>query len=453
MVTPISSIRISAAEYRARRARFGERIGERAIAIIPAARTRVRNADVHYTLRQDSDFRYLCHFPEADALLVIAPGRASGACVLFCHERNAGVELWEGTRLGIEGAPAYSDVDEALSLSAVDKLLPQMLAGRDTVYCPADSNEWLNGKLRSWMRQLRQGARSGVRTPKSVVNLSSTVHEMRLVKSAGEIDIMREAGVISMGAHARAMAECAPGGWEYEMEAALHYEFMRHGARHWAYPPIVGSGDNTCVLHYTANNAKLKKGAMVLIDAGCELAGYASDISRSFPVDGRFSTEQAALFDVVCKAQQAAIACARPGQRFDDMHRAATEVLVSGMVDLGLLKGKTASLLRGREWTRFYPHRTGHWLGLDVHDVGAYTEEDGSSRLLQAGMVMTVEPGLYVQPTDQTVKPCWRGLGVRVEDDILITERGAELLNPDVLRTRSEVEAQVGSTITAVGAT
>lgn len=434
-------------EYRARRERFAGYLGERGIAIIPAARLRRRNGDVRYPLRQDSDFRYLCDFPEEDAVLVLAPGRQSGSFVLFCNPRDPARELWDGVRLGTEGACAAVGADEAFALDRLDELMPAILHGRDTVYCPLDAEEWLPEKLRGWMRAMNASARAGVRTPQGVVNLSANLHEMRLIKSDAEVEILRTAGAITVDAHARAMESCAVGGWEYQLEAALYYEFCRRGARHWAYPPIVGSGDNCCVLHYSRNDAPLNHGAMVLIDAGCELNGYAADISRSFPVAGHFTSEQAALYDVVSEAQRAAIAAAKPGNSVETVHRAAVEVLVAGMVDLGLMKGKPGRLLRGTVWRRFYPHRTSHWLGLDVHDVGAYVEQDGSPRLLRPGMVLTVEPGLYVQPSERDVASAFRGLGVRIEDDILITETGAAILNPDRLRTRAEIEQCVGAAL------
>ena len=435
----VASTTISAKEYRERRNRFAGLIGENGIAIIPGAQDILRNSDVHHLFRQDSDFRYLCNFPEADAVLVLRGG-ATAHCVLFCRPRDALRELWEGARVGVEGALDYSGVDESFDLHAMDERVPRMLAGLDAVYCQADANSWLHKRLDTWMRGLRAGARSGMRAPHSVISLSDTLHEMRLFKSVAELEIMGVAGRVAIDAHARAMAECTASGWEHQLEAALYYEFIRRGARHWAYPPIVAGASNACVLHYTNNDAALQAGSMVLIDAGCEVAGYASDISRSFPVDGSFSSEQAALYDVVLAAQQAAIDSIMPGKRFEDAHSAALAELVKGMVDLGILKGKPSALIRDESWRRYFPHRIGHWLGLDVHDVGSYKEKDGSSRILAEGMVMTVEPGLYIPASDTKVASHWRGLGVRIEDDIVVREAGAQYVNPNKLRGRDEIQ-------------
>jgi Xaa-Pro aminopeptidase len=440
------SAQISAKERRARRDELARRIGSQAVAIIPAARNIIRNSDVHYPFRQDSDFRYLCNFPEPDALLLIMGSEKSARCVLFCAPRDKTRELWDGPRIGAKDACDYSEVDESHELGTMDELIPGMLAGRNAVYCQTDSNAWLQDKLRGWISNIRQRTRSGIRAPGSVIDLSTSLHEMRLIKSSEELDVMRVAGSISIDAHARAMTECAAGGWEHQLEAALCHEFSFQGACHWAYPAIVGSGHNACVLHYTDNNAPLHAGDSVLIDAGCEVDGYASDISRSFPVDGTFSSKQHALYTVVLAAQQAAIDTALPGKRFSDVHDAAVDTLLRGLLDLGLLKGNRLSLMRDEQWRRFFPHRTGHWLGLDVHDVGAYTEEDGESRILVEGMVMTVEPGLYVQPSDKEAPASWRGIGMRIEDDIVVCEGGSEILNPPRLRDPQEVMDCVGQT-------
>lgn len=430
---------VSQAEHQRRRRRLARAVGARALVIVPAASQRLRNSDVEYAFRQNSDFLYLSGFPAADALLVLAPGRAQGEYLLFCRARDKTAEMWVGAQPGpAEARRAYA-ADAAYPLEKVDAMLPRLLAERDEVYAPIGENAAFDERLGDWLRGARRWTARRGAAPEALRCLRP-LHELRLIKGREELRLMRRAGEISARAHRSAMRACRPGLYEHHLEAALLNEFVAAGARDCAYGSIVASGANACVLHYTRNNAQIDDGDLLLIDAGCELGGYASDITRTFPANGRFSAEQREVHDIVLAAQRAAIAKARPGRTIEQVHQAAVRTLVTGMLRLGWLKGSLSSALKAGDWRRFYPHRTGHWLGLDVHDVGDY-EVGGRSRKLEAGMVMTVEPGLYVPPSSRDAAPRWRGIGVRIEDDVLITKNGAEIINGDAPRAADEIEA------------
>lgn len=417
---------------------------KRSLAILAAAPPAMRNRDVEYPYRQDSDFLYLTGFHEPEAYLVLAPGREAGEFILFCRPFDEAKALWTGRHAGLEGARETYGADVSYPMDELDGRLPELMDGCDRVYYSIGSSEGLDDAVIGAVNALRGRARAGALAPSQLLNLDDLLHEMRLYKSEPELTTMRRAAKVSAAAHRRAMQSCRPGMYEYQIESEIVHEFMRHGLRSAAYPSIVAGGENACVLHYTENNDVLKDGDMLLIDAGAECDGYAADITRTFPVSGRFSEPQRRLYELVLSAQLAAIRAVRPGARWNEPHDAAVQVLTRGLVKLGLLKGRASRLIREEAYKRFYMHRTGHWLGMDVHDVGDYKRE-GEWRLLEPGMVLTVEPGLYVSPSCQDVDPIWRGIGVRIEDDVLVTRRGCEILTADVPKTVEDIEMLMGA--------
>jgi Xaa-Pro aminopeptidase len=430
---------IAADEYVDRRRQLMEAAGDDAILILPAAPERVRSLDTHYPYRQDSDFWYLTGFPEPEAVLVLVPGRRHGEVILFCRERDAEREAWDGPRAGQEGAVALYGMDDAYPIDDLDEILPGLLEGRSRVYYHFGRDTDFDLKLIGWVNRVRSQVRHGAQPPHELLELGHLLHEQRLFKSEAEIALMQRAADITMQAHRIAMRAVRPGMAEYELQADLEREFRANDG--WpAYGSIVGTGANGCVLHYHSNNARCRDGELVLIDAGAEYRGYASDITRTFPVDGRFSAEQRALHDLVLAAQAAALEQARPGVPYEAGHLAAVQVLTEGLLQLGLLTGTLETNLAERHYQRFYPHKTGHWLGLDVHDVGDY-RVDGQSRLLEPGMVYTIEPGLYVRSDDRSVDARWRGIGIRIEDDVLITADGHRVLTGGLARSADEIEA------------
>ncbi|MGE4459910.1 MAG: aminopeptidase P N-terminal domain-containing protein [Stenotrophomonas sp.] len=430
---------IAAAEYAHRRRQLMEAAGDDAILVLPAAPERVRSNDTHYPYRQDSDFWYLCGFPEPEAVLVLIPGRRHGETILFCRERDPEREAWDGPREGQEGAVARYGMDDAYPIEDLDDILPGLLEGRSRVYYHFGRDADFDLKLIGWVNRVRSQVRHGAQPPHEFLELGHLLHEQRLFKSPAEIALMQHAADISVRAHRAAMRIARAGIAEYELQAELEREFRRHDACP-AYNSIVGAGANACVLHYRANNGGSGDGDLVLVDAGAEYRGYASDITRTFPVSGRFSREQRALHDLVLAAQAAALEQAQPGIAYEEGHLAAVEVLTEGLLRLGLLKGDLEENLIEGHYKRFYRHKTGHWLGLDVHDVGDY-KLAGESRLLEAGMVFTIEPGLYVSPDDTSVAPRWRGIGIRIEDDVLITAKGHRVLTGALERSADQIEA------------
>ena len=413
--------------------------GDDAILVLAAAPERIRSRDTHYPYRQDSDFWYLTGFEEPAAVLVLVPGRAHGEALLFCRERDPEREGWDGPRLGPERACEALDFDDAYPIDDLDDILPGLLEGRSRVYYHFGRDTDFDLKLIGWLNRVREQVRHGAQPPHEFLELGHLLDELRLFKSADELKLMQRAADIAMVAHVAAMRAVRPGMHEYELQAELEREFRRADAVP-AYGSIVGAGANACVLHYVANNAPIRDGDLVLIDAGAEHRGYASDITRTFPANGRFSKEQRALHDVVGAAQTAALAQARPGVAYEAMHAAAVEALTEGLLRLGLLKGALRKNIADGGYKRFYRHKTGHWLGLDVHDVGDY-RLDGESRLLEPGMVLTVEPGLYVMPDDAGVAAKWRGIGIRTEDDVAITRDGHRVLTGKLARSADEIEA------------
>ncbi|WP_115006842.1 aminopeptidase P N-terminal domain-containing protein [Xanthomonas campestris] len=432
---------IGAAEYARRRKQLMQMAGEQAILILPAAPERVRSHDTHYPYRQDSDFWYLSGFPEPEAVLVLVPGRKHGETILFCRERDAEREAWDGPRAGQEGAVAQYGMDDAYPIDDVDEILPGLLEGRSRVYYHFGRDVDFDLKLIGWLKRVREQVRHGAQPPHEFLELGHLLHEQRMFKSRDEIALMQQAADISVRAHRAAMQLARPGVHEYQLQAEIEREFRAADA--WpAYGSIVGTGSNACVLHYRANNARSRDGELVLVDAGAEYRGYAADITRTFPVNGRFSAAQRALHDLVGAAQAAALAQAQPGIAYEAGHLAAVQTLTEGLLRLGLLKGTLERNLAEGHYKRFYRHKTGHWLGLDVHDVGEYRLA-GESRLLEPGMVFTIEPGLYVSAHDTSVDAKWRGIGIRTEDNVLITADGHRVLTDALARSADEIEAEM----------
>ena len=430
---------IPAAEYARRRRQLMRMAGEDAILVLPAAPVRVRSHDTHYPYRQDSDFWYLCGFPEPDAVLVLVPGRKHGEALLFCRERDPEREAWDGPRFGQDGAVESFGMDDAYPIEDLDEILPGLLEGRSRVYYHFGRDAEFDLKLIGWVNRVRAQVRHGAQPPHEFLELGHLLHEQRLFKSRDEIRLMDKAAAISVRAHQAAMRAARPGIHEYELQAEVERVFRAADACP-AYASIVGAGANGCVLHYVANTGKARDGDLVLIDAGAEYRNYAADITRTFPVNGRFTKEQRALHDLVGAAQAAALACARPGVAFAALHETVVEVLGEGLLRLGLLKGSLEKCIAGEHYRQFYRHKSGHWLGLDVHDVGDY-RIDGQSRLLEPGMVLTIEPGLYVGADDTTVAAKWRGIGIRTEDDVLVTADGHRVLTEGLARSAEEIEA------------
>lgn len=431
---------IPKAEYARRRKALMAQMVPNSIAILPAAAVAIRNRDVEHVYRQDSDFQYLSGFPRPEAVIALIPGREHGEYVLFCRERNPEREQWDGLRAGQEGAMRDFGADDAFPITDIDEILPGLIEGRERVYSAMGSNAEFDRRLMDWINVIRSKARLGAQPPNEFVALDHLLHDMRLYKSAAEVKVMREAAAISARAHVRAMQACRPGLHEYSLEAELDYEFRKGGAKMPAYGSIVAAGRNSCILHYQQNDAPLKDGDLVLIDAGCEIDCYASDITRTFPVSGRFSPEQKAIYELVLKAQEAAFEVIAPGKHWNHAHEATVRVITEGLVALGLLKGEVQALIDSEAHRAFYMHRAGHWLGMDVHDVGEY-KVGGQWRVLEPGMALTVEPGIYIAADNQNVAKKWRGIGVRIEDDVVVTRQGCEILTSGVPKTVADIEA------------
>jgi Xaa-Pro aminopeptidase len=421
--------------YLDRRNRLLALLGD-GVAILPTAPEKVRNRDSHHLYRFDSYFWYLTGFPEPDSVLVLIGGDQPQS-ILFCRDKNEDREIWDGYRYGPKGACENFGFDAAYPIAELESKLPELLADRPALWYSLGHDEAWDGRVTAALNAVRAQSRSGKRAPRAVHDLRAQIDMMRLVKDAHEIDTMKRAAAISSAGHARAMHACRPGMAEYELEAELTYEFRRRGADAHAYTPIVAGGTNACVLHYVTNDKLLNDHTLVLIDAGCEIEGYASDISRTFPVNGRFSSAQRDAYEIVLAAQTAAIATIKPGNHFMDPHNAALKVLVQGMIDLKLLQGTPDGIIESEAYKRFYMHRTGHWLGLDVHDAGEYKDGDAWATLAP-GMTLTVEPGLYIRPAED-IPIELAGIGIRIEDDVLVTPAGCEVYT-SAPRTVTEIE-------------
>ena len=434
---------LSGKEFVRRRRDLMGMIGANGIAVLAAAPERVRSRDTLFMYRPDSDFHYLTGFPEPEAVAVLIPGRPQGEFLVFCRERHPERELWDGFRRGPDGAKAAFGFDEAYSMADLDERMPGLLANQPALhYAPGADAAW-DARIMAWLNQVRAQARTGVSAPAEIRDVRAPLDEMRLVKDDSELAVMRRAAAISVAAHERAMRATRPGRSEYEIEAELLYEFRRCGAQFPAYWPIVAGGANACVLHYRENDARLTDGDLLLIDAGCELDGYASDLTRTFPVNGKFSGAQRDVYELVLAAQASAIAEVKAGVRWNEPHDAAVKTLAQGFIDLGLCQGTLDKVIETEDYKRFYMHRTGHWLGLDVHDAGEY-KAGGEWRRLEPGMVLTVEPGCYIRPADNVPLHFWN-IGVRIEDDAVVTPAGCELLTAAAPKTIRAIESLVGS--------
>jgi len=408
------------------------------LALLPTAPEVVRNRDSTYPYRPDSYFYYLSGFPEPEAVVALVAGPDGDRQVLFCREKNEEREIWDGFRYGPEAAKEIFGFDEALPIGALAEKLPELASDRPALFTPLGLFEPWDRQVTQLLNDVRARVRTGVSAPEEVVDVRAPLDTMRLVKDGHEADLMRRAGAISSGAHARAMAATRPGWFEYQVEAELMHEFLRHGAQAVAYPSIVASGPNACVLHYRDNDREMAAGDLLLIDAGCEYRGYASDITRTFPVDGRFSGPQKDVYELVLAAQLSCLDAIRPGVEFHDYHKVAERVLAQGYLDLGLLQGTLDEVMDSGAYKQFYMHRAGHWLGMDVHDAGLYRVQGASQRLVP-GMALTVEPGTYIRPADNVPEHFWN-IGVRIEDDVLVTATGHENLTAAAPKSVAEVE-------------
>lgn len=414
-------------------------MGRDSIAVIPAAPVRLRNNDVEYAYRQDSDFYYLTGFAEPESVAVLIPGREQGQYLLFVRDRDPTRETWDGKRAGPAGATRSYGADDAFPITDMDEILPGLLENRTKVFYTMGAFAEFDQRIVGWVNGLRSQSRQGRHSPQEFVALDHFLHDMRLFKSRNEVDLMRESARIAARAHVRAMKTCRPGLNEFEIMAELVHEFRMHNAD-VAYQPIVGGGDNSCILHYRENDQRLNGGDLLLVDAGCEYQCYASDITRTYPVNGEFTREQRAVYEVVLEANLAAIAKVKPGNHWNDPHDAAVHVVTQGLVKLGLLKGRVASLERDGAYRKFFMHRTGHWLGMDVHDVGDYKIGD-EWRVLEPGMALTIEPGIYIAPGTRGVPKRFRGIGIRIEDDVVVTRTGAEVLTARAPKHPDDIEA------------
>jgi Xaa-Pro aminopeptidase len=413
-------------------------VGSGGIAILPAAPVRTRSRDVEYRYRQDSDFYYLTGFAEPDAVTVLAPGRDNGEYLMFCRERDVERERWDGKRMGPDGITEHYGADDAFPIDDIDDILPGMMESCERVYYTMGLYPDFDARIADWINSLRSGGNRGVHTPQEFVALDHLLHDMRLYKSRAEISAMRKSAKVAVNAHTRAMKMVRPGLLEYQVEAEFIHEFRLHDAR-YSYSPIVATGINASTLHYVDNAAQLEDGELLLIDAGCELDYYASDITRTYPVNGKFSPEQRAIYEIVLQAQLAAIEKTRKHNHWNEPHDAAVRVVTKGLKKVGLLDGSLPRLIKDRAYREFYMHRTGHWIGMDVHDVGDYKVGD-EWRLLESGMVTTVEPGIYI-PDSRKIPKRWRNIGIRIEDDVAVTSNGPDVLTKGLVKEPDDIEA------------
>lgn len=428
-------------EYQQRRARFLQALGTGSVAIVASGQEILRNGDSHYPFRVNSDFYYLTGFDEPEAVAVFIPQRAEGEFILFNRVRDPAKETWDGPRAGQEGACKIYGANQSFPIEALDKELPTLLENRHRLHYAVGRDAAFSQRVMDWLATVQAKVRSGINAPKEIYNIEKILHEMRLRKTPYEQELMRRAASISAAAHTRAMQVCRPGMYEYELEATVEQMFLQQGSRAPAYNHIIGAGKNSCVLHYNANNQPVADGDVVLIDSGAEYQYYAADITRTFPANGRFTEAQRAVYEAVLTTQLAVIAKVKPGLPWIELQQTSDRVITEQMVKIGLLQGDVEDLLKRQAYQQFYMHRIGHWLGMDVHDVGGYREETGNWRALEPGMAFTVEPGIYIAPNSADVDPKWWNIGVRIEDDILVTESGAEVLTAAVPKTVKEIEA------------
>jgi len=427
-----------------RRSELSKKVLENSAIIVSSSPVKSRISDTDYLYRQDSNFYYLSGYEEPESILLIRPYAKKDNFIIFCRDRDPLKEQWDGFRSGQTGAVQDFGADKSLSISSVDSLMPELLEGAKNIYYSMSSPCGLDQRINTWVDQIRLNTRAGAEPPQNLLSLDSVIHEMRLLKSDEEIAVMKQAAEITTEAHIRAMKAVKPGMFEYQLEAEYLYAFNKNGARAPAYNSIVGGGNNACILHYVENNSELKDGDVVLVDAGCEYKYYASDVTRTFPVNGSFTEEQKQIYSVVLEAHKQSMDQLKPGNKWNLAHEKSVEVIVEGLIDLGIIKSSKKEAIDTGEYSKYYMHRIGHWLGMDVHDVGSY-KQDGDWRDLEPGMVMTIEPGIYILDSLEGVEDKWKGIGVRIEDDVLVTKKGFEVLTPDIPRSIEEVESTVQS--------
>lgn len=435
---------LSMNDYQKRRETLIQMLEPNSIVIIPSAKEIIRNGDAVYPFRQNSDFYYLTGLEEPDAVLILAPNRKEGEYILFNRVRDRSREIWDGPRTGQEGAVKEYLADQAYPIEQFKQMLPDLLIGRNAIYYPIGKDKDIDRKIMRALNKVREKVRGGLVSPAAFIDVGTLLHEMRLIKTKAEAAVMQKAVDITANGHIRAMKACRPGMYEYELEAEILYEFKKNGAKSFAYTPIVGAGPNSCVLHYVNNHAQIKSGDLVLIDAGAEYQNYAADITRTFPANGKFNQEQRAIYELVLSAQEAAIKAVKPGESFMAAQTEIVNIITEGLRELGLLKGDRDELIESQAYFPFYMHRSGHWLGLDVHDVGRYSI-DNKWRNLEAGMVITIEPGIYISADIPDVPKQWHNIGVRIEDDILITETGCKVLSSKIPKQVDEIENLMAS--------
>ncbi|MAJ80792.1 MAG: Xaa-Pro aminopeptidase [Porticoccaceae bacterium] len=430
---------ITKKEYASRRSGLINMMEPRSIAIVASGPKRVRSKDTFYAYKQDTTFSYLSGFPEPQSVLVLIPDRKQGQFILFCQEKDRSREIWDGSLHGPEGACHYFEADDAFPITDIDDILPGMLEGRDRVYYGIGKDTEFDNRLMGWVNDIRARRRKGAMPPGEFIDIDHFVNEMRLIKTSIELKLMKNASSISASAHRRAMRVARPGMYEYQLQAEIEHEFLYQGATSPAYTTIVGGGKNACVLHYIKNQDLLLDGDLVLVDAGCEYRNYCADITRTFPVNGRFTESQASIYDIVLEAQTEAIKSLAPGKPYNTANDVTIKTITQGLVDLGILSGDVSDLIEIGSYRDFYMHQSGHWLGMDVHDVGDY-RLDQIWRDYEAGMVVTVEPGIYISPDNLSVAEKWRGIGVRIEDNVVLTRNGCECLTDSVPKRRVEIE-------------
>lgn len=431
-------------EYAKRRKALMQKVGPNGIVILPAAIEILRNGDAYYPFRQNSDFYYLTGFDEPDAVLVLAPKRKEGEYILFNRVRDRTREIWDGPRAGQEGARKKFLANQAFVINQLESILPELMIGRESIHYPLGLNPKFDDLLMQSVNKIRANVRGGFQSPVAFVDISPSIHEMRLFKDTDEIALMQKAVDVTHQAHVKAMQVCKPGLYEYQLEAELTREFQRHGARFSAYSSIVGSGCNSCILHYVTNNKKIADGDLVLIDAGAEYQMYAADITRTFPANGKFTPEQREIYEIVLASQLAGLKAIKAGEVWTKAQDAIVRIITQGLVDIGLLKGNLDNLIEKQAYFPFYMHRSGHWIGMDVHDVGRY-RINGKWRPLEPGMTLTIEPGIYISEDIKGVPKRWQNIGVRIEDNVLVTEKGCEVLSKKIPKTIAEIESLVGS--------
>ncbi len=430
---------IKNAEFSRRRRQLMKFMGGNSIAIIASASEQIRSRDTEFHFRQHSDFHYLSGFPEPQSVIVLLPGRIQGEYIIFCREKNKEMETWHGRRYGQIGAKKYFNCDDAFPIEDIDEILPGLMEGRDRIYYEYGNHTEFDNQIMSWINHLKKQVRQGAHPPGELIDLSHVLHDMRLYKSKAEIEVMRQVAELSAVGHNEAMKKCRPELNELSIEAEIKYQFSSQGARHEAYNAIVAGGENACILHYVENNAPLIDGDLLLIDAGAELEGYAADITRTFPINGVFNEEQKQVYQCVLEANKKAIKQVKPGNAWTAPHDCAVRILTQGLIDMGILQGDLEQLIEDQSYKTFYMHKTGHWIGLDVHDVGDYNI-DKEPRILEPGMVLTVEPGLYFAPKTKGLNKKWWGIGVRIEDDVLVTPKGHEVLSKSAVKEVAAIE-------------